>query len=327
MRLGWELSLLAAVVPWYVPSLQAQKVLISRTGSAIHWTCFEVDSVEACCNGIQSASNRSDVPTCDLESCFSTLATVPPTLQNALGVPANGVGRYSLVTENQDLRRNAESKQYLWSNINTTSWELEEIENITSPLLLGLAEPTDAVSLVSELPASGGMHRLLQHQVTKPTTVQTIFVFVTVVEFFFIDLDDAYEGYEHLVRIHSSGVCDIEEPSFVSSQHLIILELSTDGEMEVEFSSKLHIRYAPPSPKHTWQAMLPRPYLVCKMSDGSLSFPADEKDSDGQPLHVWVAAGNDGDYDTVVWTTVMACFLGVAWMIMDISSVSKWDNF
>jgi hypothetical protein len=41
---------------------------------------------------------------------------------------------------------------------------------------------------------------------------------------------------------------------------------------------------------------------------------------------VWVAAGSDDDYDWVMWMTIAACWVGVVWMLSDISHVSHWDT-
>ena len=96
-----------------------------------------------------------------------------------------------------------------------------------------------------------------------------------------------------------------------------------DGATEPSLASKLHLRYALPSLTNSLHALLPRPHLVAKHRDNSLVFPAE---TDPRPLRVWVATGNDSNFDFVMWSTITACVLGVIKMIVDISSVAKWDQ-
>ncbi|VEU41391.1 unnamed protein product [Pseudo-nitzschia multistriata] len=124
-------------------------------------------------------------------------------------------------------------------------------------------------------------------------------------------------------RLHAAAVCDIEQPSFASGQHLLVWELEVLGASKpgaterIGFATKLHLRYPRPSPDGERWIDLPAPVLVDPVGGGRIA---------GWEDPVRVAAGRDGDHDWIVAATVGACLVGVAAMVRDISGVSLWDD-
>jgi hypothetical protein len=300
----------------------AQKVLMTKTAFDVQWACFGVETFETCCNFIISASEEAVIPPPAFELCNSQLAVVPASLVRALGLERQQIAMYSLTLPTE--RSNSSSTdvgQFLWDPI-TESQVLQKLDTISFPFLLQMAEPSDYVSIHSDLSASGGMHRLLHHRIRTPANLQTGFVFLTIPYSMFVDLDDAFQGIDN-VRIHAASVCDIEQPAFVSGQHVLVLELSVNDTSTLEFSTKLHLRYPYPSRSYEQQAFLPEPQLLCLNTNGPMLFQEPEERE--TPTYIWVAAGSDEDYDLVMWITVLVCWIGVVWMMLDMSSVAKWD--
>jgi hypothetical protein len=141
-------------------------------------------------------------------------------------------------------------------------------------------------------------------------------------------------------RLHAATVCDIEQPSFVSGQHLVVWEVdsiskSTDTTIRpttIEFSTKLHLRYPHPSSTMEEWIDLPSPLLFAASSGSEAMASNDamlgqEYDWDiGPTERVWVAAGKDEDHDWIMGMTILFCLIGVGIMLRDVSRVSLWDD-
>jgi hypothetical protein len=56
-------------------------------------------------------------------------------------------------------------------------------------------------------------------------------------------------------------------------------------------------------------------------TNGNLFSSSLQDPSMGRLERVWVAADNDDDCDSVMWTTILACWVGVLWMLQDIPYV------
>jgi PIG-X / PBN1 len=165
--------------------------------------------------------------------------------------------------------------------------------------------------------------------------------------------------------LHAAKVCDIEQPAFVSGQHVLAWELSVERADQstttstsscktdvstsaeaaatpfvVEFATKLHLRYPHPRPNQEDWIDLPKPILfaVATEDERSLVAPAAEvaivdASPDASPDwhleiagRVWVATGKDEDHDLVMGVTIASCLLGVVIMLREISRVSSWDD-
>lgn len=211
----------------------------------------------------------------------------------------------------------------------------------------------------------------------------TFFIFVVVPQGMFIDLDDPLEAVtlkaatvvdaptpsassegtrrdfvfttvddpDMLVTatLHTAAVCDIEQPAFVSGQHILVWELSvrrTPTALSssepvsvapvVEFATKLHLRYPHPRPSNEEWIDLPRPmmFAVVDAVDEDESILAENLQiivaaPDWQleiAERVWVATGKDEDHDVVMGVTIASCLIGVVLMLREISRVSIWDD-
>jgi len=138
-------------------------------------------------------------------------------------------------------------------------------------------------------------------------------------------------------RLHAATVCDIEQPAFVSGQHLLIWEIDNIVTREsdttpavIEFATKLHLRYPHPSSTLEEWIELPSPLLFTtlkhyppKSSEGyeyGYNWDLDSVD------RIWVAAGNDEDHFWIMCMTISFCLIGVVIMLRDISKVSLWDD-
>jgi hypothetical protein len=246
--------------------------------------------------------------------------------------------------------------------------ELQTIHNPISPYHLSMINDGDEQRLVS-LPSSstldpnGGMHRLLHHSIQLQSDVASTYVFVLVVpQGMFIDLDDPMETGKGLIAIprqsspektmtkcsfnlqsdiasptvslhlYATDVCcDIEQPAFVSGQHVLAWEFDLEafkGEsLLLEFATKLHMRYSQPSPNlHQW-VHLPSPLLLGVVGkDVDTTVISVETQYMEVLERIQVAAGNDDDHDFVMWITMASCLLGVLLMLQDISKMSLWDD-
>jgi hypothetical protein len=157
-------------------------------------------------------------------------------------------------------------------------------------------------------------------------------------------------------RLHAATVCDIEQPSFVSGQHLLVWEInrivmtsdstttttitSNDNipaPMMIEFATKLHLRYPHPSSTLEEWIDLPSPLLFAAVLDhnnnnnnnNNSNHDEDDNQNDwnlGVPEKVWIAAGKDEDHDWIMGMTISFCLIGVGIMLRDISRVSLWDD-
>jgi hypothetical protein len=190
---------------------------------------------------------------------------------------------------------------------------------------------------------------------TTTTALERLYLFLHVPRGMFVDLDDAvtvvstststsrtttsskaeFEFKWKVDAVHAAKVCDIEQPAFDSGQHAIVVELPPGGS-QYDLSSKLHLRYPDPSLEYEQWIDLVEPHVVGIVVNGNRLGHGHElrreqaiiASTEGFEIleRVWVAAGSDDDYDWVMWTTIAACWVGVVWMLSDISHVSHWDT-
>ena len=85
----------------------------------------------------------------------------------------------------------------------------------------------------------------------------------------FVDLDDAVSDFNG-IKIHSAGVCDIENPAFDSGQHLVVMEVEVFDRAEMQFNSNFHFRYPRPSSSYREKVLLQKPQLLCRTNEGLL---------------------------------------------------------
>ena len=157
-------------------------------------------------------------------------------------------------------------------------------------------------------------------------------------------------------QLHSATLCDIEQPAFVSGQHVLVWEIdnivtkqqqignlsSIPPTPVIEFATKLHLRYPHPSSTLEEWIDLSSPLLFSVLPlSGNQLINEEESEVTSKLLlekqkhhdwnlvfveHVWVAAGKDEDHDWIMTMTISFCLIGVLIMLRDISMVSLWDD-
>eukprot|EP00980_Cylindrotheca_fusiformis_P007804 scaffold1669_cov129-Cylindrotheca_fusiformis.AAC.15 len=290
-----------------VPFASAVEVLVTQNINVIQWTCFEAASPDVCCQEIEATLDQVGAP--PTEDCEKLVADVPqvPTLEKY------GIAQYSLVlAKTRGDPRNA-TQQHLWSE---GTWNLQE--TTTSPFLGKTAAINDpTIHSGSVLSEEGGMHRQMKSSVRAQNGNGFYYLFMTIPEGMFVDLDDFVTLPE--ATVYSSKVCDIEKPAFVSGQHVVIVEVPASADLKI--SSKWHIRYPmPQSNGEAWILNFLQPQVLYLGAQGLFY----TQEFANMP-NILVAAGIGGDSDIVMWGTIAACCLGVLIMLNDISSVSYWD--
>ncbi|KAG7341553.1 glycosylphosphatidylinositol-mannosyltransferase [Nitzschia inconspicua] len=236
---------------------------------------------------------------------------------------------------------------------------LKTIENPTSPYHLFANANGNQDGLMSSpsssaLGPNGGMHRLLHHSLPLRSGISSYYLYFVVPQGMFIDIDDPLETNSKttaipipspdakcsfelyplgspqataFLHLHAAKVCDIEQPAFVSGQHLLVWHIDAvegNNQNNLEFATKLHFRYPQPSNNLRQNLNLPKPIFFTLADTSTVG---NEKALRLEILErVWVAAGNDNDHDWVMWTTVASCLLGVVLMLQDISKISMWDD-
>mmetsp|Transcript_4622 Transcript_4622/g.11110 ORF Transcript_4622/g.11110 Transcript_4622/m.11110 type:complete len:409 (+) Transcript_4622:108-1334(+) len=226
--------------------------------------------------------------------------------------------------------------------------------------------PMVASKIDSHLGKDGGMHRLFHHRFEALENTDTYFLYLTIPTGMFIDLDDPIEtttgtlqsiGGEKIngvvdsdashsfvvtgndndndntssfrARLHAATVCDIEQPSFVSGQHLLVWEIDQikgGAGVILEFATKLHLRYPHPSVNLEQWIDLPRPLLFYRSHHRSNTTTTQHDWNLEFTEQVWVAAGSDEDHNWIMGMTISFCLIGVGIMLRDVSRVSLWDD-
>ena len=200
---------------------------------------------------------------------------------------------------------------------------------------------TFSANIHSSLSPDGGMHRLLHHAISikcpEETTESyqaslTMLVFVT--EHFFVDIDDP------LLSSHDGGVAtlvsreriDIEQPAFVSPQHVIMVQVTMDDgrcneTTTYSFATKLHVRYPPLTTTGHFDIVFPAPLLRSgwlAMSQQQ-NYTLEQQVTWQPPILLNVATGWQDDYAWVGIVTILWSLVGSILLLRDLSKVSKWN--
>lgn len=227
--------------------------------------------------------------------------------------------------------------------------------DMDSPFVVSVPASTSPVSfsanLQSSLSSDGGMHRLLHHSISfacqpEMTTYQASFyMLVFVTEHFFVDVDDAFlSSQEHVIPflLDSRERIDIEQPAFVSPQHVIIVKVDASGickndsqqeEEYVAFATKLHVRYPPLTETGHVQVSFPAPLLysgwltdTTRVHQENYTLLTTASDFSWQsPISVQVATGFQDDAHFVGIVTILASLIGSLVLLQKISKVSVWN--
>jgi hypothetical protein len=222
---------------------------------------------------------------------------------------------------------------------------------LVSPFVGTLASsPSFSANLQSTLSSDGGMHRLLHHNISFTCPPETssyqasFYMMVFVTEHFFIDVDDSFVSSQENVipSLHSRERIDIEQPAFVSPQHVVIVNVDANGmckndsqqESYVAFATKLHVRYPPLTGTGHLHVSFPAPllysgYLVDTTTPSTTlqgqNYTLSTSDFRWQsPISVQVATGFQDDYLLVGIVTILASLVGSFFLLRNMSKVSVW---
>eukprot|EP00521_Asterionellopsis_glacialis_P008004 CAMPEP_0195282288 /NCGR_PEP_ID=MMETSP0707-20130614/1226_1 /TAXON_ID=33640 /ORGANISM="Asterionellopsis glacialis, Strain CCMP134" /LENGTH=442 /DNA_ID=CAMNT_0040341245 /DNA_START=474 /DNA_END=1799 /DNA_ORIENTATION=+ len=208
---------------------------------------------------------------------------------------------------------------------------------------------TFKASVDTELSSSGGMHRTLhvnvslsyaEDAITSTTSKLlrkgslTLYLFLP--EGVFMDVDDPFEDVNssscrsstlsscsvELIRAPHE-VIDIEQPAFVSPQHVVALQVTLEGEIQstkpieeiFTIGTKIHLRYPRLVSKNETHVpvTIPAPFVhagTLELGEQIILKIDSTSPHCRTPITVHVAAGNQDDYVFVTLTTVILSILG-----------------
>ena len=360
------------------------------TSSVLIMTCHSTGEVSwqlpsRCCTAMTRAADAilEDHPSD--QAMFETLARsteakrceeegsiVPPVLESSL----------QFIYQRKYLKAKSTqvSNVYVWSDKTSEGLSWQEVQNKSGAekwrdaieLFSNPMEGEDGEvesTLTSELSQSGGMHRTMDHNLTialperstdKDVQLKASFLLLVPTDFF-MDAEDAFEDYLHLYSsgattlqyefsLHSDRTIDIEQPSFSSPQHAVVIQLHWDGsipptaeELVMGFSTKIHLRYPSPvvdlsSLQHVPIQLMPPILLEGRLSDGTsqfalqpklershlLQFLSSAKVEDTTSLEfliTTVASAPEEDFVIVAALTVVFSVLGAAFLGYETSRI------
>lgn len=300
--------------------------MVTEFPSSVQWTCFGSVEKESCCEGIREANillSRENLLEDD-DYCVSQIAEIP-SIQDLPDLALFSLVAQATSKETRDDDRSTILSQVLFDG--ATAEATHTIHIPTSPFTLQALQRRKDVVLETTLSSNGGMHRIMHHTIQVPASSSRAYLILTIPNAMFVDLDDFVKESADTV-IHATGIIDIEQPAFVSGQHVIVVESKQSVEAieptTINLEGKVHFRYQDPSSDLERMVSIPPPALVILDRDGSSTLE-DLSTFQELPIEVLVAAGNGEDFDLVMWITVGACCVGIILMLRDISHVSQWD--
>jgi len=205
------------------------------------------------------------------------------------------------------------------------------------------SSPVFSANIQSTLSLDGGMHRLLHHDITVKCPLEandsdsyqallTVLVFCT--EYLFVDVNDAIlVPNETFAMLVSKERIDIEQPAFVSPQHVVAIQLAVQGlcsdTVPHTFATKLHVRYPPLSRTGERNVVFPAPLLFpsgSRLDTCQQHYTLSTDDFTWQPpITISVATGYERDYYWVGITTIVSSLVGSFLLLRTLSKVSKWS--
>jgi len=199
--------------------------------------------------------------------------------------------------------------------------------------------PSFSATVHSSLSPDGGMHRLLYHDISIDCPEETngsfqasltLLIFVT--EYFFVDMDDAFLINSENVSLASisNELIDIEQPAFVSPQHVMATKVDMEGicndSFQYKVATKLHVRYPPLTKSGFVNVAFPAPLIISgELQSKHETYTLRYNEITWQPpIHVQVATGYEGDYYWVGLVTILTSLVGALILLRDLAKVSKW---
>jgi hypothetical protein len=213
---------------------------------------------------------------------------------------------------------------------------------ISSPFLFNETTEKDSffsAILSSALSETGGMHRLMHHSiaiscphgVAGPFQVSiTMLLFVS--EHFFVDVDDPFDTFGENEFFLSNSRIDIEQPAFASPQHVVAVQIIMkeravcNDDSQIEFATKLHVRYPPLTHEGNLQVALLAPLLYQGwLTSKNINYTLTPWSSYQTPMQTRVTTGFEQDYYWVGIITILWSLRGSYLLLCSLSKVSKWN--
>jgi hypothetical protein len=306
---------------------------------AVFFTCRGTNKLQCCTNAWNvlnqaiASKNQDEFE----RECVHQMAIFIEKDFLALFVSSNEGSKRLIVQDEKSVTR----KQYTngeWSSGDAMIHPFASDDaNTTTPNM------TFSASLDSTLSSSGGMHRLLHHdiQITCPSNMRdgtfyqaTLDIVVYVTHHFFVDVDDALLLQSNTTTpfLVSAPKIDIEQPAFGSPQHILNIRVQVEGSCSNapshSFATKLHMRYPPLTASGDLHVAFPAPLLLNGMLviQNELYVLQFHHDTMWQaPIVTHVATGYHQDVMWVPVTTILASLVGSWYILKSMAQVSKWN--
>jgi hypothetical protein len=183
----------------------------------------------------------------------------------------------------------------------------------------------------------------------------TMLLFVS--EHFFVDVDDPFDctffandddehAFAVLQKINKNRIIDIEQPAFASPQHVVAVQIllgkervvddicnnnDDDDTLQIEFATKLHVRYPPLTREGSLDVALLAPLLYqgwlvsAEHINYTLSPSSSLSSSYQPPIQTRIATGFEQDYYWVGIITILWSLVGSYLLLCNLAKVSKWN--
>jgi hypothetical protein len=294
----------------------------------VHILCFDIVSNRDCCLDARRALEHLSLPIKEnCEEHISLVHTDGNRLIYSLSFPSKDFITAGWMTPKEEMTWSS-AVSFLWddkeSSMTLQDLPLKEVMP-QLPSLFNHNNQTVTVCIEQSLSGSG-MHREINYKLHADRDLKSLDILVHLPADVFINREDAVANNLHtqLVDIVTTTPIDLEEPTFVSPAHAVILQLGYTRK-DASFSLKLHLRYPQPLETGDFRRIVLPPSLggfATVVSDEQVSVVADN--SCAQPIVIRSACGHADDSWWVLVATVGFALAGAAVMLSDLSKVAAW---
>lgn len=297
----------------------------------VHILCVDTASDRDCCSGARRAFE--DLSLALEDECEKEVSLVPMQDQgnqrtmHSLSIQPKHVNATGWINPKEEVLH-SNSRSFLWddkeSNMVLQDWPLKQI--ITHQLgEQSSSKQTVTVCIESSLSGSG-MHREIHYKLHANRELKSLDVLIHLPADVFVNKEDAFahNHYRQLIEIITTDAIDLEEPTFASPPHALVLRLG-DTRQDASFSLKLHLRYPEPLVTGDFRRVVLPPALGIFATvevDEEVAIIADN--SCAHPIVIWTASGHVNDSWLVLVATVAFALGGAAVMLSDLSKVTVW---
>lgn len=295
----------------------------------VHIICFDTLSNHDCCAGASRAlATLSLVQELECEKHVSLIPTQDHRTIHSLSFSSKQVNTTGWISPNEEILHNS-SFSFLWdneeSNMILQNVPLKQVMAHLSTETRSDNSQTVALCIESSLSGSG-MHREINYKVHSNRDLKALNVLIHLPADVFVNKEDAFaHGFNtQLIEILTTDTIDLEEPTFASPPHALVLRLG-DTRQDASFSLKLHLRYPIPLVTGDFRRILLTPALsIFATVEGDEPVTVLADDSCAQLIQIWTASGHVDDSWFVLVATVGFALVGAAVMLSDLSKVTQW---